>query len=146
MKSNISHQIILSISSTFVLFLFVIKYLFCVYFILFSSWWSTTKNKACELWKSNNPRAINPSSGYRPIQSYFSFTLFSSQHIANATSILLFPLQKKTRKCLPVSSVSRSTCVTQWKYSRPWRPLPRPLTAWMAVVLISCHGDAQAGE
>lgn len=102
-----------------------------------------------ELWKSNNPRAINPTSGHRPIQSDFSFTLFSSQHIANSTSILLFSppeKKKKTGKCLPVSSMSRSTCVKQWKYSRPWRPLPRPLTAWMAVVLISCHGDAQAGE
>lgn len=51
-----------------------------------------------ELWKSNNPRAINPTSGHRPIQSDFSFTLFSSQHIANSTSILLFSPPEKKKK------------------------------------------------
>lgn len=66
-------------------------------------------------------------SACRPIQSYFSFTLLNSQHIAKTTSILLSsPLEKKGKMLPRFIRVQEHLCDTMKVFETPEAPTSTP--------------------
>lgn len=71
-------------------------------------------------------RAIKRASGYRPIRSHFSFTLFDSLHIANTTSILLSSPEKKGKMPPRFIRVQEHLCDTMKVFETLEAPTSAP--------------------